>query len=114
MADASFSFSEISGFIALIGFLGTVVGGGIAIGSLKQQLMDTTDVAKKARDKALKNEADLAAFKTDAAKDYISRDHLSEVETRLVAEIDKFGVRMERFSDRIDRLLDAKAAQIGR
>lgn len=42
---------------------------------------------------------DLAAFKTEVAKDYASMDTLEKFETRLLSAIDKLGDRLDKRVD---------------
>lgn len=47
--------------------------------------------------------ADLAAFKTEVAKDYASNTMITQMEERLVTAIERLGDRLDKWVDRVDQ-----------
>lgn len=70
------------GFVA--GWVGRIIKGEAA-----------AENAKAATAKAEKVEADLAAFKTEVARDYASAKMVEQVEGRVVSAIDRLGDRLD-------------------
>lgn len=52
---------------------------------------------------------DLASHKLDVAQKYVSIDHLSRSEERMMASMEKVVERLDRLTERIDRIFATKA-----
>ncbi len=105
---------EISLPVAALIALGTsLVTAGVVFGVMRNRI-DTLDKDVRAADSriadaralAVKALGDLADFKVEAAKQFVTDEMLAKVEERVVAAID-------RLADRLDRILEARGRRPG-
>lgn len=93
--------------IALAGFILTALGvyAGWVARIMKGE--SAADTAKKAQDTADSAVRELAAFKTEVARDYASAKMVEQVESRVVSAIDRLG-------DRLDNIVELVLANANR
>lgn len=98
MGSDALSWPEIAGIIALATFGMTFVG---VAWKLHDRIAKGDDSIR--RDVEVVR-SDLASFREQVAREYVSREHLRELEDRLVSAI-------ERLGDRLDRLFEKDRAR---
>lgn len=102
MTDIStWGWQDVEGIITLAGMMGMVLAGGIGYGVLQQKTSQAARDAMDARQTSEKNARDLAEYKADAERRFVTDETLNRVEERIVGAI-------ERLGDRLDRVIDRK------
>lgn len=92
----------IAGLIVMAGFLITVVVTVVKFTDRLTKAEGALDTARSASAKAEKASTDLAEFKEQVAREYVTGTAIERVEQRLVTAI-------ERLGDRLDRAFEARA-----
>lgn len=90
----------IGGVIGIISFIGMIAAAAIGYGRLKANQEETKRRAERAIEKADANADDLAAFREQAAREFVSVSTLEKVEERVVGAIDRLGDRLDRFFEK--------------
>lgn len=101
MPDPStWGWQDVEGVITLAGLMGTVLVGGIGYGVLQQKVARATEDAKTALAAGVDVQKDLAAFRADAERRFVTDETLARVEERIVGAIERLGDRLDRVIDR--------------
>ena len=95
-----FSWTQVAGLMLIGGFLIALLRLADAWSRRVSSGESAKEIASAALAKAEAAEANLAAFKAEVAKDYASNAMILQLETRLVAAIDRIGDRLDRAFER--------------
>lgn len=90
----------IGGLIGIVSFIAMIGTIAVGYGRLKANQEETKRRAERAIEKADAIADDLAAFREQAAREFVSVTTLEKVEERVVGAIDRLGDRLDRFFEK--------------
>lgn len=100
MDGTTWGWQDVEGIALLTGLITALAGGFIGYGALRQRVETVREIATDARSLADRAKADLAAYKAEAERRFVTDETLDRVEERIVAAIERLGDRLDKLIDR--------------
>lgn len=113
-AGGDWNWSDLSGVGSFGAFL-AIVGGWLHMAGKKDRSVEDIDAkATRADEVANRVARDLAEYKVAAAERFVPREHLDQMETKILARLDKqderFAGAIGQVVDRLDRVIEGRSS----
>lgn len=111
-ADGGWNWSDLSG-VGSLGAFAAIIAGWLHMSGKKDRTVEDIEAkATRAAEDANRVARDLADYKLVAAEKFVPREHLDQMENKILARLDKqderFAGALGQVVDRLDRVIEGR------